>query len=57
MPPIVKPKKQKKMMTKEELQEILHDLELDYEAEPTLIYLFYVTPEGKVNNFSISMRR
>lgn len=44
-------------MTKEELQEILHDLELDYEAEPTLIYLFYVTPEGKVNNFSISMRR
>ena len=44
-------------MTKEELQEILHDLELDYEAEPTLIYLFYVTPDGKVNNFSISVRR
>lgn len=44
-------------MTKEELQEILHDLELDYEAEPTLIYLFYVLPDGRVNNFSISMRR
>ena len=45
------------MMTKEEMQEILRDLELDYEAEPTLIYLFYVTPDGKVNNFSISLRR
>ena len=44
-------------MTKEELQEILHELELDYEAEPTLIYLFYQTPDGRVNNFSISMRR
>lgn len=44
-------------MTKEELQEILHDLELDYEAEPTLIYLFYVLPDGRVNNFSISVRR
>ncbi len=44
-------------MTKEELQVILHDLELDYEAEPTLIYLFYITPDGRVNNFSISMRR
>ena len=43
-------------MTKEELQEILHELELDYEAEPTLIYLFYTTPDGRVNNFSISMR-
>jgi hypothetical protein len=45
------------MMTKEELQEILHELELDYEAEPTLIYLFYITPDGRVNNFSISVRR
>ena len=44
-------------MTKEELQEILHELELDYEAEPTLIYLFYSTPDGRVNNFSISVRR
>ena len=44
-------------MTKDEIQEILHELELDYEAEPTLIYLFYVLPDGRVNNFSISMRR
>lgn len=43
-------------MTKEELQEILHDLELDYEAEPTLIYLFYRLPDGRINNFSISVR-
>ena len=50
-------KKQRDMLTKEELQEILHELELDYEAEPTLIYLFYQTPDGRVNNFSISMRR
>jgi predicted DNA-binding transcriptional regulator AlpA len=51
------PIKSKKMMTKEELQEILHELELDYEAEPTLIFLFYTTPDGRVNNFSISVRR
>lgn len=44
-------------MTKEALQEILHILELDYEAEPTLVYVFYATPDGRVNNFSISVRR
>ena len=44
-------------MTKEALQEILHVLELDYEAEPTMVYVFYATPDGRVNNFSISMRR
>ncbi len=44
-------------MTKEALQEILHVLELDYEAEPTLVYVFYTTPDGRVNNFSISVRK
>ena len=44
-------------MTKEALQEILHILELDYEAEPTLVYVFYATPDGRVNNFSISVRQ
>ena len=44
-------------MTKEALQEILHILELDYEAEPTLVYVFYAMPDGRVNNFSISVRR
>ena len=44
-------------MTKEALQEILHVLDLDYEAEPTLVYVFYATPDGRVNNFSISVRR
>lgn len=43
-------------MTKEALQEILHVLELDYEAEPTLVYVFYVLPDGRVDNFSISVR-
>ena len=41
-------------MTKEALQEILHVLELDYETEPSLVYVFYTTPDGRVNNFSIS---
>ena len=44
-------------MTKEAMQEILRILELDYEAEPTLVYVFYRTPDGRVNNFSISIRR
>lgn len=44
-------------MTKEALQEILHTLELDYEAEPSLVYVFYALPDGRVNNFSISIRR
>lgn len=44
-------------MKKEELEDLLHALGLDYEAEASLIYLFYVTPEGLVNNYSISVRR
>lgn len=44
-------------MNKEELEDLLHVLGLDYEAEPTLIYLFYTKPDGTVNNFSISVRQ
>lgn len=44
-------------MNKEELEDLLHVLGLDYEAEPSLIYLFYATPDGRVNNYSISVRR
>ena len=44
-------------MTKDEIAEILRILELDYEAEPTLIYLFYVLPDGRVDNFSLTVRR
>ena len=44
-------------MKKEELEDLLHVLGLDYEAEPSLIYLFYVTPDGRVNNYSISVRQ
>lgn len=43
-------------MTKETLQEILHILELDYEAEPSLVYVLYRTPDGRIGNFSISIR-
>jgi excisionase family DNA binding protein len=44
-------------MTKEEIKEILHILELDYEAEPSLIYVFYRTRDGVFRNFSISVRQ
>lgn len=44
-------------MTKEALQEILHVLELDYEAEPTLAYVFYVLPDGRMGNFSLAIRQ
>lgn len=44
------------MITKEELQEILHELELDYEAEASLIYVFFERPDGRIDNYSISVR-
>lgn len=43
-------------MTDETLQKILSALELEYESEPTLIYVFYRTPDGRVDNLSISFR-
>ena len=44
-------------MTTEELQDILHVLGLDYEAEANQIYVFYVLPDGRVDNFSLTVRR
>ena len=44
-------------MTKEELEDMLHVMGLDYEAETDQIYVFYVRPDGCVDNFSISVRR
>ena len=44
-------------MTKQELRELLHVLELDYEADASMMYVFYEMPDGRVNNFSISVRR
>ena len=44
-------------MTKEELEDILHALGLDYEAEANQIYVFYVLPDGRVDNFSLTVRR
>ena len=40
-------------MTIEQLKEIMHQLHLDYDAQPGLVYVFYQTPDGLVNNFSI----
>lgn len=40
-------------MTIEQLKDIMHQLHLDYDAAPGLIYVFYQTPDGLVNNFSI----
>ena len=34
----------------------MHDLHLDVEEQPRLIYVFYETDEGLVNNFSISLQ-
>ena len=44
-------------MTKEELQDILHVLGLDYEAEANQVYVFYMLPDGRVDNFSINIKR
>ena len=45
------------MITKDELEDILHALDLDYEAEASLLYVFYVRPDGLVDNFSVSISR
>ena len=42
-------------MTLEELRDILHRLQLDCEEQPHMIYVFYETGDGRVNNFSISL--
>ncbi len=44
-------------MTIEELRMILQRLKLDFDPVPQLIYVFYETPDGLVNNFSINIRR
>ena len=43
-------------MTIEELRQLMHRLHLDADAEPQLIYLFYQTADGLVNNLTISLR-
>ncbi len=45
------------MITHDEMQSILHELGLDYEAEPSMIYLFIERPDGRIDNFSIGVRR
>lgn len=43
-------------MTIEELRQIMHQLKLDFDSTPQLIYVFYQTPDGLVNNFSINIQ-
>lgn len=42
-------------MTTEQLRKILEELKLDFESKPTLVYIFYETPDGLVNNLSVSI--
>lgn len=44
-------------MTNEELKQIMDILELDYEAPIPLIYVFYRLPDGRINNYSISVHQ
>lgn len=44
-------------MTIEELKRLAAALEIEVELQPQLIYVFYTTPDGLVNNFSISVKR
>mgnify|MGYP002622537679 CR=1 FL=1 len=43
-------------MTIEELRQIMHQLHLDCDAEPTLVYIFYETADGLVNNLTLTLR-
>ena len=43
-------------MTIEELRHIMHQLQLDFDATPRLIYVFYQNDKGLVNNFTISLQ-
>lgn len=44
-------------MTIEELKELVDALKLDLNPQSNMIYVFYTTPDGTVNNLSISLRR
>lgn len=43
-------------MTKEQLKNILEALHLDYDARPWLVYVFYETDDGLINNLSVNIR-
>lgn len=45
------------MMTKEELDEILRTLEIDVDAPANQIYVFFVRPDGRVDNFSLTVHK
>jgi predicted DNA-binding transcriptional regulator AlpA len=52
-----KNKKGNNNMTNEELKKILEILDLDYEKQPPMIYVFYRLPDGRINNYSISFHK
>lgn len=43
-------------MTTQELKNILRALDIEYNPGPRLIYVFYQTDDGLVNNLSVSIR-
>lgn len=44
-------------MTLEELRTLARQLDIDLEQPSNLIYVFYTTGDGRVNNLSISVKR
>lgn len=44
-------------MTKEELDEILRVLGIDADRAANQIYVFYVLPDGRVDNFSLTVKK
>lgn len=44
-------------MTKEELNEILRTLEIDVDAPANQIYVFFVRSDGRVDNFSLTVKK
>lgn len=44
-------------MNIETLRAMVEALDIDIEVQANLIYIFYVTPDGLVNNLSVSMKR
>ncbi len=44
-------------MTKDELDEILRVLEIDVDAPANQVYVFFVRPDGRVDNFSLTVRK
>ncbi len=44
-------------MTLEELKQLVASLNLEPDPQPSLIYIFYATPDGVVNNLTVSLKQ